>query len=796
MDNMSDTTGGGLLNGHGPFQLPLYVFFVQVMVRSLKHTLADRFNLKAALILFVTRLLTLPFSKLGQPTVIAEVVGGILLGPSALGHIPGFSETLFPEWSLGFLETVSELGLVLYLFLVGLELDVRALWKNKQRWVAISVGGVALPFALGAAASVHFYSVMLAGEEFASGQLSPPPFSSFLLFTGIAMSITAFPVLARILTELNLLSTRVGLMTISAAAIDDVISWSLLGLVVTLIKANGYLTALYVLLLAVAFTLVVTLVVQPLYLKAVSYAQQKGYNQLVFGLTLILTFICAWITDLIGIHSLFGAFLFGLSIPSDMEFALHINSKMEDIVTNVFIPIYFTISGLKTRIQSLSDPASWGVLALALVVATGGKILGCSMFAKWGGLSNREAVSVGVLMNTKGLFELIVLNIGLGVHVIDQRLFSIFVVMALLTTLMTTPLINIVYPPYTRKHIGLEDDEDGPPARPYSEGALSLVMPLPVGSYHLLIHLSKIEDISSLANLIPLFHVTREQDQLVLYSIRHKQSDLTSNILYATQTTAAIKVDPVLNMMNVFGNLLRLPVSPHLSVGNQAAFMNELSLLTRQEAINLLLIPYQKSSLIASSNDSYLRQMTSAAKCTVAFYIDASAGHILNSSTSLSPKRILVPFVGGISARQSLVLALRFANHENIRVDVLCLSKSDQPAHIASETTIIINDMDAGDLGLLASISTVAAQKNLDFDIEYKYNVGHFDEAIVEACNSRDYELILLAYNNKSKEQQEDSILGSLADSVLEQVKKTSLLVLNAEHLDMSGIVDVEDLDF
>ncbi|CAO3591761.1 unnamed protein product [Absidia cylindrospora] len=363
------------------------------------------FIIQLTIILVFCRLLAVPLGYFRQPKVISEVIAGIILGPSVMGRIPGYMDHIFPAPSLPYLNLVATIGLVFFLFQVGLEVDVKVIRRDWKRSVAVAVAGMALPFGLGAAVSLGLYQ--LQGDP-------SIPFGSFLLFLGVAVAITAFPVLARILAELKLLGTKVGAITMAAGLINDCTAWVLLALVVALLNATGGLEALYVFLTTVAFALFLIFLIGPLYyrlcIKTNSF--ENGPTPLLMTVTLMLVLISAFVTDIIGVHPIFGGFLAGVIIPHERNLPIRITEKIEDIVNILFLPLYFTISGLKTQIGLLNTGIVWGYVILVIVVSCFGKITGCSLAAKLCGMTTRESLAVGFLMNCKGLVELIVLNIG------------------------------------------------------------------------------------------------------------------------------------------------------------------------------------------------------------------------------------------------------------------------------------------------------------------------------------------------------------------------------------------------
>ena len=396
--------------------------------------------LQFIVIIGVSRLLGRGMRWLGQPLVIAEVLAGILLGPSLLGWLsPTTLQTLFPASSIPVLQMLSQVGLILFMFLIGLELDPRLLKGHGHASVVISHTSIIVPFALGAGAAYWYYP-----------RVSSPdvPFGSFLLFMGVAMSITAFPVLARILTERRLLQSKVGALAITCAAVDDVTAWCLLAFVVSIVRATDLTHAAITTVIALAYIAVMLLLLRPFLERlGARVASREGLNQNVVALTLLLLLASALTTELIGIHALFGAFLFGAIIPKTGGLAEALAEKLEDVAVVLLLPLFFAVSGLRTQIGLLNTAENWVMCGIIILLACLGKFGGSAMAARLTGSRWREAGAIGVLMNTRGLMELIVLNLGLDLGVISPTLFTMMVVMALVTTFLTSPLLRVIYPP-------------------------------------------------------------------------------------------------------------------------------------------------------------------------------------------------------------------------------------------------------------------------------------------------------------------------------------------------------------
>ncbi len=390
-------------------------------------------------IIAVSRLLGLWCRRLRQPQVIGEVVAGILLGPSFFGWIaPRASAAFFPPETMPFLKVLSEYGIVFFMFLIGLELDPALLRERGRAAMAISAVSIVLPFVLGALFAVSAYET-----------LAPPGVATlpFALFIGAAMSITAFPVLARMLIERDLLHTRVGAMTVTCAAVDDLAGWCILALVVALARSEALGGGLAVAVRALAYIGVMAFVVRPVLdrLRAL-YDTRGGLSQNLLAVVYVLMLASALATQALGIHAVFGGFMFGAIMPKHGGFVRDLTEKTEDFATVFLLPIYFAYTGLRTQIGHLDTPDTWLLALVVIGIAVVGKCAGGAITARAIGFGWREAGALGVLMNTRGLMELIVLNVGLDLGVINPTAFAIMVLMAIVTTLMTTPALALLYP--------------------------------------------------------------------------------------------------------------------------------------------------------------------------------------------------------------------------------------------------------------------------------------------------------------------------------------------------------------
>jgi Kef-type K+ transport system membrane component KefB len=386
-------------------------------------------------IIISCRLMGTVFRYLHQPPVIGEVVAGIMLGPSLLGRVsPDVSTYVLPPEIAPFLGLVAQLGVILYMFMVGLDLDTSALLHRGHCAVAISHASIIAPFLLGAGLALGLYPRLATGAV---------PFTVFALFLGVAMSVTAFPVLARILTDRGMSKSPLGVMALTCAAVDDVTAWCLLALVVGVAQSRigG---AVFVILGAAGYIAFMLLVARPLLLRHSRFDHQEELASGTTALVLVTLLLSAWMTEFIGIHAVFGAFLLGSVIPHDSVVARQLVRKMQDIVSVLLLPAFFAYTGMRTQIGLVSGVEEWLICGLIIVVATLGKFGGSLVAARLAGTGWRDAAALGILMNTRGLMELIVLNIGLDLQVISPKLFAMMVLMALVTTIATTPILHFL----------------------------------------------------------------------------------------------------------------------------------------------------------------------------------------------------------------------------------------------------------------------------------------------------------------------------------------------------------------
>ncbi|GHV43188.1 cation/H(+) antiporter [Bacteroidia bacterium] len=433
--------GGGLEISDELVKPAAYANQWSAFIENLQENFMSPFAILLAqiiVVLIVARLLGFLFKKIGQPAVIGEILAGIVLGPSLIGYyFPEFFNFLFPQQSLNNLNTISNIGLILFMFVVGMELDMSVLREKINESVAISQAGIIFPFAIGMGLAYFLYA-----------RFAPPtvPFLSFALFVGVSMSITAFPVLARIAQERGLHKTKLGTVILACAAINDIMAWCILAVIIAIVKAGNVVSSLYTIAFAVTYVIVMLKVAKP-FLKKISelYYSRENLNKSVVAVYFLILLLSAFCTELIGIHALFGAFMAGAIMPDKKQFRDIFVEKIEDVATVIFLPLFFVYTGLRTEIGLLNNISLWETAGLITLVAIVGKLVGSAVAAKYiGRHSWRNSLIVGTLMNTRGLMELVAINIGYDLGVISEEIFVMLVLMALVTTFMTSPMISLI----------------------------------------------------------------------------------------------------------------------------------------------------------------------------------------------------------------------------------------------------------------------------------------------------------------------------------------------------------------
>lgn len=394
-----------------------------------------------AAIVGVSRAVAVLFRRMRQPKVMGEMFAGIMLGPSFLGWVaPHLSHAIFPASSLGYLNALAQVGVVIYMFLVGLGLNPKHVRKQGHVAVLTSHVSIIVPFMLGASLALVLY------PHLSDDSVS---FAGFALFMGAAMSITAFPVLARILTDLEMLGTKLGSLAVACAAVDDVTGWCILAYIVLEFRVHRNSSTPFWLTLAGlgVFLLLMFFGVKPMLRKFERVYKETGrLTENALALMAVVVLVSAVITERLGLHLLFGSFLAGVVMPKEKQFVRYVLEKFETVTLVLLLPLFFAFTGLRTSVRLIHGPQMWVFCGAIILVAVIGKLGGSMIAALAAGTPVKEAAGLGILMNTRGLMELVILNIGLDIGVISPALFSMMVLMALVTTFMTTPLLGRVYP--------------------------------------------------------------------------------------------------------------------------------------------------------------------------------------------------------------------------------------------------------------------------------------------------------------------------------------------------------------
>ena len=395
----------------------------------------DQLILAFGAILLVARVLGWVFQRIGQPRVIGEMTAGILLGPSLFGRFfPNAFHYVLPSSTFPAITVLSQMGLLLFMFVVGLEVDLADVLKQRAGIVLVSNVSIVLPLALGVGLAKALY------PQFAGNYVS---FSPFALFMGTAMSVTAFPVLARILKERNLMGTSLGTLAISCAAIDDISAWLLLAVLTAIVRSgNRWQQLVVTLLLLIAFILFMLIVVRRLSFILESWYEKRGAGIEFLSFLVLFIFAASWTTEKLGVHALFGAFMAGLAMPKNERLLTEVVERIESLSLALLLPLFFALTGLRTRVDLLTGRSVLGYAVAIIAIAVAGKLAGAAFAARIIGVNWKNSFALGVLMNTRGLVELVILNAALDLGVSSPELFTMMVLMALVTTFMTTPILS------------------------------------------------------------------------------------------------------------------------------------------------------------------------------------------------------------------------------------------------------------------------------------------------------------------------------------------------------------------
>jgi len=608
--------------------------------------------IEVLVVIGLSRLIGLGCRWLKQPLVIGEIIAGIMLGPSLFGLVaPNAAAALFPVEAVPFLNVLSQVGLIFFMFLIGLELDPKYLSGKLEVAVLTSHVSILVPFSLGTLLALILYPLV------SNASVS---FTAFCLFLGAAMSITAFPVLARIITENNLQGTRLGTLALTCAAVDDVTAWCLLALAIAVAHTNNMLGALPTIVEAILY-IAFMVTVGRWFLRQVAnhYERTRRLTQSALAGIYMCVVASAIITEVIGIHFIFGAFLVGAVMPKNAGLVRELAEKTEDFVLTFLLPVFFAYSGLRTEIGLLNRPELWLLCAAVVVVAIGGKYIGTYVAARVGGIEKREAAALGWLMNTRGLTELIVLNIGLSLHVISPLLFTMLVIMALVTTFMTSPLLEWTYP----KHLIKLDVEE--------PSEVELGLDTAAANYRILVPVANPSTQKGLMQLAVAIAGSRLERAIV-----HPLSLIELEEDYAFRSTPG-EADRLIQqrqsrLAELIQNLeppqVRQMVQPIVRItSNVARATAEIATLDRA---NLILVGWHRPAFSTNRLGGRVGQILSTARVDVAVFVERGGERL---------ETLLVPYSANIHDELGLEIALRLlVSNDTRRLTVLQVASGGQ----------------------------------------------------------------------------------------------------------------------
>uniref|UniRef100_A0A0D9Y1H3 Uncharacterized protein n=1 Tax=Leersia perrieri TaxID=77586 RepID=A0A0D9Y1H3_9ORYZ len=683
--------------------------------------------LQICLVVVVTRALAYLLRPLRQPRVIAEIIGGILLGPSALGRSSKFLHHVFPPKSMTVLDTLANLGLLFFLFLVGLELDISAIRRTGKKALAIALAGISAPFALGIGTSFAFRATIVKGA----------PQAPFLVFMGVALSITAFPVLARILAELKLLTTDLGRMAMSAAAVNDVAAWILLALAIALSGSGSPIISLWVLLTAAGFVVAVALFLRPVLMWMVRRSPEgEPVKEVYICATLAIVLAAGFVTDTIGIHALFGAFIVGIVVPKEGPFAGVLIEKVEDLISGLFLPLYFVSSGLKTNVATIRGAKSWGLLVLVIVNACIGKIGGTVITSLLVKIPVREAVTLGFLMNTKGLVELIVLNIGRDRKVLNDESFAIMVLMALFTTFITTPIVMAVYKP-ARPSVPYKRRTVDPAGSGDADGELRVLA---------CFHTNR--NIPTLLNLVESSRGTG-RGRLVMYAMHLVELSERSSAISLVQRARRNGM-PFFNnnsssgansnnddqqmvvAFEAFEKLSSVRLRPMTAISDLDTIHRDVIDSASAKRAAIVVMPYHRTlhhdgafRSLGAPYHAINKRVLREAPCSVAILVDRGLGGHAQVSAKNVAFSVAVLFFGGADDREALAYATRMAEHPGVAVTL----ERFRPNRVAGD-----EDVAADEAAVEAFKAKVGMVK--DGSVRFDDRMAQTKSEVMEAINS------------------------------------------------------------
>lgn len=688
-----------------------------------------RVLVQVSIVIGLSRLVGLVFRWIKQPLVIGEIVAGIMLGPSLFGAIaPEWAASLFPAATVPFLNVLSQIGLIFFMFLIGLELDPKYLKGNLDIAILTSNVSIIVPFALATLLSLLLYPLV------SNASVS---FTAFALFLGAAMSITAFPVLARIITENNLQNTRLGTLALTCAAVDDVTAWCLLALAIAVTRTNSMVGAIPTIIESLLYIGFMITVVRWLLKRLAKHYNRTGrLTQLVLAWIYMGVVASALITELIGIHLIFGAFLLGAVMPKNPGLVRELAEKTEDFVLIFLLPIFFAYSGLRTEIGLINKPELWLLCGAVIAVAIIGKYVGTYVAARVSGIENREASALGWLMNTRGLTELIVLNIGLSLGVISPLLFTMLVIMALVTTFMTSPLLEWTYPKRLIKLDTIETELENKTDTIENVTNYRILVPIanPNTQKRLLQLAIAIADNNLQKTIVhPLSLIELEEDYLFQSTPLEAERLIKERRDRIEELIQSLEPPEIRNLLH-----------PIIRISNNVAL--ETSQIANLDRANLIIVGWHRPAFSQNRLGGRVGQILSTAPVDVAVFVDRGQKNIEN---------LLVPYSANSHDDLSLEIGLRMlANNDTRRLTVLrVINDKESPNDFSYEFRSLMEKLpsticDRVETSVVESTNTiqavVTASANYDLTIAgtsrawgiERQTLGRYTDELAVHCKS------------------------------------------------------------
>ncbi|WOG86266.1 hypothetical protein DCAR_0205467 [Daucus carota subsp. sativus] len=659
-------TTNGIWQGDSPLDYSLPLFILQV-----------------TLVVTITRLLVFILKPLRQPRVISEILGGIILGPSVLGKSPKFADALFPQRSVMVLETMANVGLLYFLFIVGVEMDISSIKRTGKKAIVIAVAGMILPFLIGVT-----FSFLLRQKTQSVKQ------GTFILFLGVALSVTAFPVLARILAELKLLNKDIGEIAMSSALINDIVAWTVLAFAIAMSEENNMtLASIWVILSSVAFVLFCIFLVRPTIAWMIKRTPE-GETISEFYLCLILTgvMISGFITDAIGTHSVFGAFVFGLIIPNG-PLVVTLIERLEDFVSGLLLPIFFAISGLKTEFSAIQGAGTWGALVVVIVLACLGKVAGTLIVALYYQMPFHEGVTLGLLMNTKGLVEMIVLNVGKDQKVLDEKSFAIMVIVAVVMTGSVTPIVTTIYRP-ARKF------------SPYKRRTIQRIKR--DSEFRVLVCIHTPRNVPTIINLIEASHPSKKSP-ICIYALHLVELTGRSSAMLIVHNTrksgpaanrTQAQSDHIINAFeNYEQNAIGVSVQPLTAISPYSTMHEDICNVAEDKRVAFIIIPFHKQQTVdggmENMNPSYRtinQNVLVNAPCSVGILVDRGLTGSTRISSNQVTHHVALLFFGGPDDREALAYVWRMSEHPGINLTVMRFISANEAGEGSSRPSFEEND--------------------------------------------------------------------------------------------------------